>query len=52
MTDQPILVIGATGKTGSRVASKLEAKGVAVRRGARGPRPRSTGKTPRPGRPC
>lgn len=35
MTDQPILVIGATGKTGSRVASKIEAKGVAVRRGAR-----------------
>lgn len=35
MTDQPILVIGATGKTGSRVASKLEAKGAAVRRGAR-----------------
>tara|TARA_Y100001956_G_C4121884_1_gene187893 strand:+ start:1382 stop:2209 length:828 start_codon:yes stop_codon:yes gene_type:complete len=35
MTDQPILVIGATGKTGSRVARKLEAKGVAVRRGAR-----------------
>ena len=35
MTDQPILVIGATGKTGSRVASKLEAKGIAVRRGAR-----------------
>ncbi|MGR3513030.1 MAG: NmrA family NAD(P)-binding protein [Paracoccaceae bacterium] len=35
MTNQPILVIGATGKTGSRVASKLEAKGVAVRRGAR-----------------
>jgi len=35
MTDQPILVIGATGKTGSRVASKLEAKGVAIRRGAR-----------------
>ncbi len=35
MTDQPILVIGATGKTGSRVVSKLEAKGVAVRRGAR-----------------
>jgi uncharacterized protein YbjT (DUF2867 family) len=33
MTDQPILVIGATGKTGSRVVSKLEAKGVAVRRG-------------------
>jgi len=35
MTDQPILVIGATGKTGSRVVSKLDAKGVAVRRGAR-----------------
>lgn len=35
MTDQPILVIGATGKTGSRVASKLEARGVTVRRGAR-----------------
>ena len=35
MTDQPILVIGATGKTGSRVASKLEAKGIAVRRGSR-----------------
>ncbi len=35
MTNQPILVIGATGKTGSRVASKLEAKGFAIRRGAR-----------------
>jgi len=35
MTNQPILVVGATGKTGSRVASKLESKGVAVRRGAR-----------------
>lgn len=35
MTNQPILVIGATGKTGSRVAAKLEAKGVTVRRGAR-----------------
>lgn len=35
MTKQPILVIGATGKTGSRVAAKLEAKGVTVRRGAR-----------------
>lgn len=34
--DQPILVVGATGKTGSRVATKLEAKGVSVRRGARG----------------
>lgn len=35
MTDQPILVIGATGKTGSRVAMKLEDKGLPVRRGAR-----------------
>ncbi len=36
MQDQPILVIGATGKTGSRVAAKLEAKGVSVRHGTRG----------------
>lgn len=36
MQNHPILVIGATGKTGSRVAAKLQAKGVAVRRGARG----------------
>ena len=35
MTNQPILVIGATGKTGSRVATKLEAKGLSVRRGMR-----------------
>ena len=35
MTDQPILVIGATGKTGSRVAARLEAKGLPIRRGAR-----------------
>lgn len=35
MTDQPILVVGATGKTGSRVAARLEAKGISVRRGAR-----------------
>lgn len=35
MTDRPILVIGATGKTGSRVASRLEAQGQPVRRGAR-----------------
>lgn len=34
-TDHPILVIGATGKTGARVVARLEAKGVAVRRGAR-----------------
>jgi len=35
MQDQPILVVGATGKTGSRVATKLEAKGFPVRRGSR-----------------
>ncbi|QDC10780.1 NmrA family transcriptional regulator [Oceanicola sp. D3] len=35
MQDQPILVIGATGKTGRRVASRLEARGLPVRRGAR-----------------
>lgn len=35
MQDQPILVIGATGKTGSRVATKLEALGHTVRRGTR-----------------
>lgn len=35
MTNQPILVIGATGKTGARVATKLEAKGLTVRHGAR-----------------
>jgi uncharacterized protein YbjT (DUF2867 family) len=35
MQDHPILVIGATGKTGSRVSAKLEAKGLPVRRGSR-----------------
>jgi len=35
MNDQPILVIGATGKTGHRVASRLEARGLPVRRGSR-----------------
>jgi uncharacterized protein YbjT (DUF2867 family) len=35
MQTEHILVIGATGKTGSRVTSKLEDKGLAVRRGAR-----------------
>ncbi len=34
-SNQPILVIGATGKTGSRVASRLEALGNDVRRGSR-----------------
>lgn len=36
MQDKPILVIGSTGKTGSRVASKLEQAGHPVRRGSRG----------------
>lgn len=36
MTIPPILIVGATGKTGSRVAAKLEKKGFEVRRGARG----------------
>ncbi|MGR3513573.1 MAG: NmrA family transcriptional regulator [Paracoccaceae bacterium] len=35
MNDQPILVIGSTGKTGSRVAAKLESKGLQVRHGSR-----------------
>ena len=35
MSNQPILVVGATGKTGSRVVTKLEEKGLPVRRGAR-----------------
>lgn len=36
MNRKDILVIGATGKTGRRVASRLEARGLPVRRGARG----------------
>ena len=35
MQTQPILVIGATGKTGARVAAKLEAMNLPVRRGTR-----------------
>ncbi len=35
MQTKPILVIGATGKTGRRVAARLEAGGHAVRHGAR-----------------
>lgn len=35
MQSRSTLVIGATGKTGSRVADKLEAKGLSVRRGSR-----------------
>ncbi|GIT93262.1 NmrA family transcriptional regulator [Jannaschia pagri] len=36
MQTPPILVIGATGKTGARVVSRLDAKGIPVRRGSRG----------------
>lgn len=35
MSNNPILVIGATGKTGSRVAARLEALGHSVRYGSR-----------------
>ena len=35
MTQQTILVLGATGKTGSRIATRLEEKGQIVRRGTR-----------------
>jgi uncharacterized protein YbjT (DUF2867 family) len=35
MTNEPILVLGATGKTGSRIAERLRARGVAVRAGSR-----------------
>lgn len=35
MKNQDILVIGATGKTGRRVANRLEARGMPVRRGSR-----------------
>jgi uncharacterized protein YbjT (DUF2867 family) len=33
--EDPVLVLGASGKTGRRVAERLEAAGVAVRRGSR-----------------
>jgi uncharacterized protein YbjT (DUF2867 family) len=36
MTEQPTLVIGSTGKTGSRVARLLRERGVPVRAGSRG----------------
>jgi uncharacterized protein YbjT (DUF2867 family) len=34
-TDRPILVLGANGKTGRRVASRLRERGIAVRAGSR-----------------
>ncbi|MCR9222305.1 MAG: NAD(P)H-binding protein [Alphaproteobacteria bacterium] len=37
--DGPILVLGATGKTGRRVVERLRARGLAVRPGARGATP-------------
>jgi uncharacterized protein YbjT (DUF2867 family) len=37
--DQPILVLGGTGKTGSRVAARLEARGIPVRIGSRSAAP-------------
>jgi uncharacterized protein YbjT (DUF2867 family) len=35
MKDRPTLIIGATGKTGRRIAKHLEADGVLIRRGSR-----------------
>lgn len=35
MQIKPILVLGATGKTGSRIVTRLEAQGLPVRRGSR-----------------
>lgn len=35
MNTHPILVVGANGKTGSRVVARLEQQGIAVRRGSR-----------------
>jgi uncharacterized protein YbjT (DUF2867 family) len=35
MTNTTILVIGSTGKTGKRVADRLEKRGIAVRHGSR-----------------
>jgi uncharacterized protein YbjT (DUF2867 family) len=40
ITDRPTLVLGANGKTGRRVAERLAARGVPVRRGSRGGTPR------------
>ncbi len=39
MTNEPILVLGATGKTGRRVVERLEARGAAVRAGSRASEP-------------
>jgi uncharacterized protein YbjT (DUF2867 family) len=39
MTNEPILVLGATGKTGRRVVERLQARGVEVRAGSRSSQP-------------
>jgi uncharacterized protein YbjT (DUF2867 family) len=39
MTPNPVLVLGATGKTGRRVVERLRARDVAVRRGSRSAQP-------------
>ena len=39
MTNEPILVLGATGKTGRRVVERLNARGVEVRLGSRSEQP-------------
>ena len=39
MTNEPILVLGATGKTGRRVVERLQARGVEVRAGSRSGQP-------------
>jgi uncharacterized protein YbjT (DUF2867 family) len=39
MTNEPILVLGATGKTGRRIVERLDARGVAVRAGSRSSEP-------------
>lgn len=36
---KPVLVLGATGKTGRRIAERLESRGVPVRRGSRAAQP-------------
>jgi uncharacterized protein YbjT (DUF2867 family) len=39
MTNEPILVLGATGKTGRRVVERLQARGVEARAGSRSSQP-------------
>ena len=51
MTTRQTLVLGATGKTGRRVAERLTARGVLVRPGSRSGKPPFDDATARPGRP-